>query len=63
MFQYKIYEENDLWGKSSKYRLKDVYEDREEILFVQGNTEYVFNKKTMMIKADSSNTPRKCRYL
>ena len=61
MFQYKIYEENDVWGLS-KYRLKDLYEDRDEILFVQGNTEYVFDKNKMLISYNNSQ-PRKCRYL
>ncbi len=61
MFQYKIYEENDAWGLS-KYRLKDLYEDRDEILFVQGNTEYVFDKNKMLISYINSQ-PRKCRYL
>ena len=62
MFQYKIYEENSTMGLS-KYKLQDVYEDKEIILFRKGNTEYEFNKKTMMMKEGSANTPRKCRYL
>lgn len=63
MFEYKVYEENDYWG-ISKYQLQDVYEDKDTILFLQGRTEYSFNKKTMMIKEDTNNTkPRKCRYL
>ena len=63
MFEYKIYEENDLAGKSSKYKLQDVYEDDETILFRKGKTDYEFNKKTLMMKEGESNTPRKCRYL
>tara|TARA_B100000925_G_C21740943_1_gene359203 strand:+ start:112 stop:555 length:444 start_codon:yes stop_codon:yes gene_type:complete len=64
MFQYKIYEENHLLLGviNYKYRIQDVYEDAEEILFVEDGTEYIFNKKTMMIRA-GNNTPRKCRYL
>ena len=63
MFEYKVYEENDYMG-ISKYRLQDVYEDKDTILFRQGSTEHSFNKKTMMKKVDINNTkPRKCRYL
>ena len=62
IFQYKIYEENDRTG-ISETRLKNLYEDNNEIRFFQGETEYVFNKNTMMISYKNIIEPRKCRYL
>ena len=61
MFEYKVYEE-DSSPYLYEYKIKDVYEDKNEILFIEGRNEYVFSKKEMLLSTEGSK-PRECRYL
>jgi hypothetical protein len=61
LFDYAVYEENDLMFGLLEHTIKDTFEDNQYIKFVLGSTEWVYNKSTKSIYFD--DLVIKCRNL
>lgn len=63
IFEYKIYESNNLRGKIETPNIGDLFEDEDAIYFNLGTeTEFKLYKSSMILESTVHNN-RKCRYL